>query len=133
MNKFMIAELKGFLLANNIEQVVANDNAVIFRKGGLSFLFQHSTDDPYYFRLSLPKVALAKNIANVDINDLEVQYKVMKITIVDGDVWIVAEQFVYCRENLSSLFTRLITLLEEVLKALKEKLQASTNVKDETE
>lgn len=121
----MIAEFKGYLLSNNIEVEIANDSAVIFRKDGLSFLFQHSTDDPYYFRLSLPKIAQASEIRNVHdiINELCIQYKVMKMTVVEDELWIITEQFVYCRENINSLFSRLISLIEEVFRAFREAIK----------
>lgn len=121
----MIAEFKGYLLSNNIEAEIANESAVIFRKDGLSFLFQYSTDDPYYFRLSLPKIAQASEIRNVHdiMNDLCIQYKVMKMTIIEDDLWIITEQFVYCRENVNALFSRLISLIEEVFRAFRETMR----------
>ena len=47
------------------------------------------------------------------INTVNLNFKVAKaIVLLDGNVWISAEQFVYCNENINQLFERMIGLLE---------------------
>lgn len=89
-----------------------------FSLNNLNYLFQWQERDPNYFRIALPNVENSPvgNDKLSIVNQLVARYKVAKaITMNDGNLWLVAESFVYSWDNLDSLFARMISLLGQII------------------
>ena len=113
----MLEIIRQFLQYRGITINDINESTFSFTTNGLNYTFVHDrNDDPYYFRLILPNV-LQVNSANRGeilnrINDRNVRFKVAKSVIVNNNVWIVAEQFVYSHDRITDLFERTMELLQ---------------------
>lgn len=113
----MLTLFQKYLSSINAEDIELENGSISFKRNGLYYLFLFDKKDPFYFRLTLPNVInIAKDnkdrIINA-INTVNLNFKVAKaIVLLDGNVWISAEQFVYCNENINQLFERMIGLLE---------------------
>lgn len=113
----MLTLFQKYLSYINAEDIELENGSISFKRNGLYYLFLFDKKDPFYFRLTLPNVInIAKDnkdrIINA-INTVNLNFKVAKaIVLLDGNVWISAEQFVYCNENINQLFERMIGLLE---------------------
>lgn len=115
----MLTAFQNYLSSNGISFNREDDTAISFEKEGLHFLFIYNDSDPYYFRLILPNVATLtdenRQRMHEIANTLNLRFKVAKVIILDNNVWVSAEQFVYSRERLNDLFTRAISLLALVI------------------
>ncbi len=100
------------------------ENVLSFKYNDLSFVFATETSDPYYIRLMLPNVANVNDVKDVDklINIYNNKYKVIKVSIIDDNIWLSAEQFLYSQENASGLFERMINILENVIKDFRKEI-----------
>ena len=113
----MLTLFQKYLSSINAEDIELENGSISFKRNGLYYLFLFDMKDPFYFRLTLPNVInVTKDnkdrIFNA-INTVNLNFKVAKaIVLLDGNVWISAEQFVYCNENINQLFERMIGLLE---------------------
>lgn len=113
----MLTLFQKYLSSINAEDIELENGSISFKRNSLYYLFLFDKKDPFYFRLTLPNVInIAKDnkdrIINA-INTVNLNFKVAKaIVLLDGNVWISAEQFVYCNENINQLFERMIGLLE---------------------
>lgn len=99
---------------------------IIFEKWGLQFLFAIEASDPSYFRIMLPNIANIKEDNKQEINEIvnleNSKFKLAKAIIVEQQVWISAELFVYSKEGINSLFDRILNLLKEVIIDFKKNL-----------
>lgn len=103
-----------FLKNLNIQFKYEGQN-IAFEKNGLNYLFMFFENDPYYFRLSLPVIDQHKKDKDERINSINRQYKVAKLLVVEENIWLVADSFVYSTGNVERLFDRLLILLEEMI------------------
>lgn len=97
-----------------------------FSLNNLNYLFQWQERDPNYFRIALPNVENSPVINDrlSIINQLVARYKVAKaITMNNGNLWLVAESFVYSWDNLDSLFARMISLLGQIIDEYRNKVR----------
>ena len=118
----MLELFKKYLSSIKVEGIKEDKetDSISFKRDDLNYLFLFDKKDPFYFRLMLPNVINItdenrESIAKA-INKVNTGFKVAKIIVFSGDkVWISAEQFVYCNENINQLFERIIGLLEEFI------------------
>jgi hypothetical protein len=58
----------------------------------------YDTDDPYYFRLVLPRIADYNEIQEADINKFALEksgeYKICKLVVIDNNIWASFEQII---------------------------------------
>ena len=100
-------------------------NVVSFEYKGLNYLFAYDNDDPYYIRLMLPNVIsvtdsrISDNLNNI-INDYNLKFKAIKVTVVSDSLWLSIEQFIYSKDNITNLFSRIILILETVISKFRE-------------
>ena len=123
-------EFISYLDKNGLKYVRYKESETLsFSLNNLNYLFQWQERDPNYFRIALP------NIENLPIgnekltivNQLIAGFKVAKaITMDDGNLWLVAETFVYSSENLENLFARLIFLLGQIIEEYRERVRGGT-------
>ena len=81
-------------------------------------LFADDENDPSFFRLALPNFFECQDDdqtrrALAVANDLHRQYKVVKLTVVDGWVWASVEMFIKPLEHFRNIFDRSADLLCE--------------------
>ncbi len=121
----MLAAFKNYLNFKNIE-IQEDDSRISFERKGLNYLFLYNREDPVYFRLILPKVLkiTENNKAQISnyVNLVNQSVKVAKATIIDEDVWISVEQFVYSTENIEDLFDRVFLVFETFISELRNHL-----------
>jgi len=104
------------------------DSLLSFKKDGLNFLLVYDSEDPYYFRLILPRIWKVeendvKKVTDI-LNKSNLNYKVIKAyTDEDSTVWSAVEQFIYSSENINVLFKRAIILQEEFHKGFMQKMK----------
>ena len=121
----MKEEFKKFLL--ELGATINNDNTdaiISFEYNKLSYLF-FSEEDDYYIRLILPRIYGIDKIEDQlklyqKINKYNVEYKAIKMSVIDNFVWLSVEQFIYSRENAGKLFGRLMYLLNKVISKFRE-------------
>ena len=110
----MRERLLEYLDKNNIKGDIHKD-IVSFRSDGLNFVCQFYDDDPYYFRLMLPRIDKKDSDSLQQItSSINLRFKVAKLIDVGGEPWLVAESFVYSSENGELLIARLVRLLTDV-------------------
>jgi hypothetical protein len=112
-------EFISYLDKNGLKYVSYNQSETLsFSLNNLNYLFQWQESDPNYFRIALPNIENSpiNNERQAIINQLIAGFKVAKaITMDDGNLWLVAETFVYSSENLEKLFARMIYLLGQII------------------
>lgn len=108
--------------SNNISIKDKDENTISFENNGLNYLFVYDKSDPFYIRLMLPKIididAFKGNVHTM-INDYNTKYKAIKLTIISESLWLSIEQFVYSKDRLADLFSRMISILETVFSNIK--------------
>lgn len=108
-----------YLDKNGLKYVSYKESGTLsFSLNNLNYLFQWQERDPNYFRIALPNIESApiSNDRMNFINQLVASFKVAKaITMEDGNLWLVAETFVYSSDNVDSLFARMIYLLGQII------------------
>lgn len=108
-----------YLDKNGLKYVSYKESGTLsFSLNNLNYLFQWQERDPNYFRIALPNIEsapISNDRMNI-INQLVASFKVAKaITMEDGNLWLVAETFVYSSDNVDSLFARMIYLLGQII------------------
>lgn len=120
----MKEEFKKFLLELGATINDNTDAIISFEYKELSYLF-FSEEDDYYIRLILPRIYEIDKIEDQlklyqKINKYNVEYKAIKMSVIDNFVWLSVEQFIYSRENAGKLFGRLMYLLDKVISKFRE-------------
>jgi len=116
----MLVEFRNYLsLLPEASNIKEENNTISFEYKGLFFLFVTDESDQYYIRLILPNIANTDNLKEVDIhtviNEYNNKFKVVKVSLWDNSVWLSIEQFIYSKERVNDLFTRVINILEVVI------------------
>ncbi|MBQ8462495.1 MAG: hypothetical protein IJ544_00050 [Prevotella sp.] len=120
-------------LEENGLAAMRDDNDVVFSVNGLYFLFRSFPDDPFFFRMFLPKIEDHDVKERRDIiAEINQQFKVAKILEIDNRPWIVADCFVYSKENGHALIGRLIKLLTDVINEYRERVSELDNPETKT-
>lgn len=102
---------KGFKI-----QSITNDKdekALLLEISDAQFIVENNSDDPSFFRIILP------NIDRLDgneekrtiINELNKIYKMGKCILVNDNIYMTAEQFVFSKESIDDLFLRMLSVL----------------------
>ena len=111
--------MREFLKKSGIQSNEVGNGRLLFSVNGLNFVFDSNDIDPHFLRMALPQI----NKQGVQVDNLEQQlynlnrnYKVVKIVKDQNDsLLILADAFVYCIENIDSLFVRLIQALTDMI------------------
>lgn len=124
----MLSVFKNYLNSKGKDIVIQKEDetTVSFTYNELFYIFVHDKSDPYYFRLILPNVVHVQENRKNDIlnkiNEENTKFKVAKSTIINENVWISVEQFVYSMERINDLFERSLILLQAYINDFREKL-----------
>ena len=123
----ILEEFISYLDKNGLKYISYKESETLsFSLNNLNYLFQWQERDPNYFRFALPNIENAPigNDRLAIINELIASFKVAKaITIEGGNLWLVAETFVYSSENIESLFARMIFLLGQIIEEYRNKVR----------
>lgn len=119
-----------YLNKNGLKYVLYKESETLsFSLNNLNYLFQWQEQDLNYFRIALPNVdnpQLSTERTGI-INQLVAGYKVAKaITMNDGNLWLVAESFIYSSDNVDKLFARMIYLLGQIFDEYRIKVGGGT-------
>lgn len=111
----MLNEFRKYLNSTpEVEISKEDDNTISFSYKTYQLLYIYDDKDPYYFRLILPNITnlegLAGNIEEI-MNEYNRKFKVSKMTKVNDSLWISVEQFIYTKDKLNELFSRLVNLI----------------------
>jgi len=122
----MLSEFIKYLSSSSEYSIKSNEaNVISFEYKGLNYLFVNDNDDPYYIRLILPNVInvsdtrISEKLNNI-INEYNSTFKAIKLTIVNDSLWLSIEQFIYSKDNVANLFSRIIIILETVISKFRE-------------
>ena len=102
------------------------DNSVSFKRNSLNYIFEADRNDPAFFRIVLPNIDDYNASKAEAICELSAKFKVAKLIVVNKQICIVAEQFVYCPLSKSSwviMFDRIVNLLNQVIDEYRELYQ----------
>lgn len=117
----MFSTFQNFLAKRNISSSFVDEERTMleFTINDIHYVFIYNfKEDPVYVRIAIP------NAGDVDLNnpkdirmlyELTTSYKVGKAYAANGQVWFVAETFIYAREDIDSLFLRLLQVLRDML------------------
>lgn len=88
---------------------------IYFKCEGLNFLIHWDEEDAFFLSISLPSIASTDENNRVDaleaLNIVNMNRKVIKGVIADGDVWITAEQLLDTDPNYKDIIPRTIGML----------------------
>ncbi len=124
--KKMCNEIRKFIGLLPNASIIKDSNGIIsFSYNDLKFLFVYDNEDVNYIRLILPSVADVKAIKNDKnyydiINNYNNNYKALKISVIDNFIWMSIEQFVFSKDGINDLFSRMITILSAVIKEFRD-------------
>ncbi|MBR1447252.1 MAG: hypothetical protein IJ588_00705 [Prevotella sp.] len=125
--------LDEYLEENGIRAQI-DGNEVTFSVNQLNFLFRSFPDDPFFIQMFLPKIEDYEVKERRDIiADINRRFKVAKIVEIDERPWIVADCFVYSKENGHALIGRLIKLLTDVINEYRENVTNSVTSESKDE
>lgn len=102
------------------------DNSVSFKRNSLNYIFEADRNDPAFFRIVLPNIDDYNASKAETIRKLSAKFKVAKLIVVNQQICIVAEQFVYSPLSKSSwfiMFDRIVNLLNQVIDEYRELYQ----------
>lgn len=97
-----------------------NEKNILFKEDKLNFIFTSFADNPYYFRIILPKIYIvpqdkdAKFKLYEQMDTMNKSYMVAKSIVVDDELWISAETFKFTDDKIDELFENLIQVLQVV-------------------
>lgn len=102
------------------------DTSISFTKNDLNYIFETDARDSAFFRIVLPNIDDYSPEKDKRISEFSSQFKVAKLEVVNNQICIVAEQFVYCSSSNGSwfaLFDRIVELLNQVINEYRENFQ----------
>lgn len=111
--------MREFLKKRGISTSEEKPDSMKFSVNTLNFLCEATEKDPYFLRLSLPRINNVEaqiDRLTEDIQLLNRSYKVAKIVKgADGYLWIIADLFIYSTENIESMYDRIIQAMTEMI------------------
>ena len=111
--------MREFLKKRGINAQQEGAGSMRFSLNGLNFLCYTNDSDPFFLRLTLPrinKVDAPIDRLNDEIQQLNYNYKVARIVKGnDGNLMILADLFVYSTENADLVFDRLIQAMTQMI------------------
>lgn len=121
----MLSAFKNYLIHKGITIQKEGETTISFGNEGLNYIFVFDKNDPFYFRLILPNVLRINDNRNEildKINDENTKFKVAKSVIINNNVWISVEQFVYSFEKINNLFERSLIVLRTYINDFREEI-----------
>ena len=118
MDSFLLT-MREFLKKRGINASEEKPDSMKFSVNTLNFLCETTDKDPFFLRLSLPRIN--NDDAQIDRLSEDVQmlnrtYKVVKIVRgADGYLWIIADLFIYSTDNIELMFDRIIQAMTEMI------------------
>ena len=81
-----------------VEQGSVEGSSIIFKQNNLYYVYLYDNENPYYFRLLLPRIADYKLISEAELNrmalEASAEYKVAKLVVIDHQIWASFEQII---------------------------------------
>lgn len=118
MGNFLMT-MREFLKKRGINASEEKPDSMKFSVNTLNFLCETTDKDPFFLRISLPRInnvdAQIERLSE-DIHTLNRSYKVVKIVKgADGYLWIIADLFIYSTDNIESMYDRVIQAMTEMI------------------
>lgn len=89
-----------YLKKNTIseEQGSVEGSSILFKRNNLYYVYLYDNDNPYYFRLLLPRITDYDNINEAELNKMALEasaeYKIAKLVVIDNQIWASFEQII---------------------------------------
>ena len=100
----------------------------VFSHNDLTFLLFWDDNDDQYLKLALPGIYNFddnnRDDALVAVNEVNIEWKVIKAVVLTDEVWVVAEQLIDVDPNLSDLIPRTLQILMSGRESFYEHLEA---------
>lgn len=118
--KELSQQFKHFLVDKDIDFGEDKEHNIIsFKYNELSYLFVTQNDTGNYFRMILPRILAVgeteRNEMLETLNEMNSNFKCVKSTIENNEVWMKVEQLVYSTQDINTLFNSTLQLLESVI------------------
>lgn len=82
----------------SVEDSSIEGTTIVFRHNNLTYVYLYDSENPYYFRLLLPRIADYENLDEARLNkkalELSGEYKIAKIVVMDNQIWVSFEQMI---------------------------------------
>ena len=125
--KELSQQFKHFLVDKDIDFSEDKEHNIIsFKYNELSYLFVTQNDTGNYFRMILPRILAVgeteRNEMLETLNEMNSNFKCVKSTIENDEVWMKVEQLVYSTQDVNTLFNSTLQLLESVILYLRNRI-----------
>ncbi len=96
----LLQSFRRYLKKHNIAELQEspNSSSIIFRQNNLFYVYLFDSDNPYYFRLLLPRIADYSNINEAELNKMALEasaeYKIAKFVVIENQIWASFEQII---------------------------------------
>ena len=125
--KELSQQFKHFLVDKDIDFGEDKEHNIIsFKYNELSYLFVTQNDTGNYFRMILPRILAVgeteRNEMLETLNEMNSNFKCVKSTIENNEVWMKVEQLVYSTQDVNTLFNSTLQLLESVILYLRNRI-----------
>ena len=125
--KELSQQFKHFLVDKDIDFGEDKEHNIIsFKYNELSYLFVTQNDTGNYFRMILPRILAVgeteRNEMLETLNEMNSNFKCVKSTIENNEVWMKVEQLVYSTQDVNTLFNSTLQLLESVILYLRNRV-----------
>lgn len=125
--KELSQQFKHFLVDKEIDFSEDKEHNIIsFKYNELSYLFVTQNDTGNYFRMILPRILAVgeteRNEMLETLNEMNSNFKCVKSTIENNEVWMKVEQLVYSTQDINTLFNSTLQLLESVILYLRNRI-----------
>ena len=125
--KELSQQFKHFLVDKDIDFSEDKEHNIIsFKYNELSYLFVTQNDTGNYFRMILPRILAVGETERSEmletLNEMNSNFKCVKSTIENDEVWMKVEQLVYSTQDVNTLFNSTLQLLESVILYLRNRI-----------
>lgn len=110
----------------SVETITKKDNSLYFKRNGITYVFEISNGDDEFFKIVIPNIDDYTQEKAVRFANFFGKYKVVKPMVVNNQICISADQFVYGQMTEASwllLFDRIVDLLKYVLDEYRQEFQ----------
>lgn len=96
----LLQSFRRYLKKHNIAELQESldSSSIIFRQNNLFYVYLYDSDNPYYFRLLLPRIADYRNINEAELNKMALkasaEYKIAKFVVIENQIWASFEQII---------------------------------------
>lgn len=101
----LLQSFRRYLKKHNIAELQesSDNSSIIFRQNNLFYVYLFDSDNPYYFRLLLPRIADYSNINEAELNKMALEasaeYKIAKFVLIENQIWASFEQIILDAES----------------------------------